>query len=101
MREWQHKDLAERWKNMPLREQMLNIGSKLSRTLKWKNKGNKEYMEKSFFLVLELIDMTIDTGKYNYKEFTRLREILCDFILGKNEYNISDNIINYFTKFAE
>lgn len=39
----QHKGLATgRWAQMSLAEQMLNIGSEISRANRWKSKGNRE-----------------------------------------------------------
>ena len=39
--EYQHKELAAgRWAQMSLAEQMLNIGSEVSRANRWKAKGN-------------------------------------------------------------
>ena len=39
----QHKTLEDgRWANMPFIEQMANIGSEISRTANWKEKGNEK-----------------------------------------------------------
>ena len=35
--EFQHKDLAGRWAQMSLAEQMLNIGSEVSRANRWRS----------------------------------------------------------------
>jgi hypothetical protein len=86
----QHKELAAgRWAEMPLALQMLNIGSEISRANRWKSKGNQNQVERAVFRGLELIDLTIDAqrGKHSLKEFTRMREAVCDYYLGENIYN--------------
>ena len=73
---------------MPLSLQMLNIGSEISRANRWKAKGNQTQVERAVFRALELIDLTIEAqrGKHNLKEFTRMRETICDYYLGNNFY---------------
>lgn len=86
----QHKALAEgRWAEMPLSLQMLNIGSEISRANRWKAKGNQNQVERAIFRALELIDLTIEVqrGKHCLKEFSRMREAICDHYLGENAYN--------------
>lgn len=86
----QHKSLANgRWAEMPLSMQMLNIGSEISRANRWKAKGNSQQVERAVFRALELIDLTIEAqrGKHSLKEFTRMREVICDYYLGDNFYN--------------
>ena len=85
----QHKTLAAgQWAEMPLSLQMLNIGSEISRANRWKAKGNQTQVERAVFRALELIDLTIEAqrGKHNLKEFTRMRETICDYYLGNNFY---------------
>lgn len=85
----QHKELAAgRWAEMPLSMQMLNIGSEISRANHWKAKGNQNQVERAVFRALELIDLTIEAqrGKHSLKEFTRMRETVCDYYLGDNFY---------------
>lgn len=85
----QHKELAAGcWAEMPLALQMLNIGSEISRANRWKSKGNQNQVERAVFRALELIDLTIDAqrGKHNLKEFTRMREAVCNYYLGDNFY---------------
>jgi len=48
----QHKELAEgRWKDLSLCEQMANIGSEVSRTIKWKEKQNLIQSQKAIYHV--------------------------------------------------
>lgn len=87
---YQHESLAAgRWAEMTLANQMLNIGSEISRANKWRTKGKEEQVEKAVYRALELIDLTIDAqrGKHSLKEFLRLREVVCDYYLGENEWH--------------
>ena len=60
MTEYQHKTLAAgRWEDLPFHKQMANIGSEISRAIKWKRKNNEEQMQKAVTRCLELIDLTV------------------------------------------
>jgi hypothetical protein len=87
--EFQHKDLAAgRWAQMSLAEQMLNIGSEVSRANRWKAKGNMEQCHRAADRALELVSLTIDAqrGKHNLGEFCRLYEVLADYYYSDNYY---------------
>jgi len=45
---------------LTLCEQMANIGSEVSRALKWMEKGNPEYSRKAAARALELLELGID-----------------------------------------
>ena len=99
-----HKTLAAgRWEEFSLVEQMANIGSEVERSIKWKEKNDKDRFEKSFERMLELIDLTL-ADKKNFgrlKEVARVREALVDFLYFDNVYNsTSDFFRNYFLQFA-
>lgn len=100
---FQHESLAAgRWAEMSLSNQMLNIGSEISRANKWRAKGKKEQVEKAVFRALELIDLTTEAqrGKHSLKEFVRLREVVCDYYLGENEWNTDgESLQRYFDCF--
>lgn len=89
MSEYQHSGLAAgRWTEMSLAEQMLNIGSEVSRANRWKAKGNEEQCHRAADRALELLTLTIDAqrGKHDLGEFCRLYEVLADYYYGDNEY---------------
>jgi len=89
MIEYQHKELASgRWSQMSLAEQMLNIGSEVSRANRWKSKKNIEQCHRAADRALELLSITIDTqrGKHDLGEFCRLYEVLADYYYGNNVY---------------
>lgn len=87
--EFQHKELAAgRWAEMTFAQQMLNIGSEISRANRWRTKGNQEQCQRAVYRALELLYLTIaaQQGRHSLKELTRLYEIICDYYLGDNEY---------------
>ena len=105
------------WEKIPFHQQMGNIGSEVSRMLRWKRKGNHERSEKAFYRALELLDLTIstaqktrisnDTGSENnkgsgrLKELCRAREELCDFFLEAGTMGTDpESLMRYYDQFA-
>lgn len=89
-----HKQAAAgRWFQFNINEQMANIGSEVERTIIWREK-NKEFSEKAFFRALDLLDLTLADKKGRtfgrLKELARVREMLCDYFYGDNEWKSSD-----------
>ena len=87
--EFQHKDLAAgRWAQMSLAEQMLNIGSEVSRANRWKSKGNEAQCHRAADRALELVSLTIDANKERagLRELCRLYEVLADYYYADNYY---------------
>jgi len=92
-----HKELAAgRWFELPLIEQLANIGVDVERTIRWKNKGELEYSKDAFERVLELIDLTVadpkNKGRGSLREILRVREALVDHFVYDNEYGTTDEI---------
>jgi len=86
----QHRSLAEgRWLELSFFEQMANIGSEVERSIKWKEKGKKEYFEKSFERAMELFDLTIEDKRNlgRLKEIIRAKEFFADFMIGDNVFH--------------
>lgn len=100
----QHKNLAcGRWRQMPLCEQMANIGGEVSRSLNWQKKGNTEYCQKAAARALELLDLSLDSAKSfpKLKELARLREAVVDYFYGSNQFSSSERLWrNYFDPFS-
>jgi len=100
---YQHQNLASgRWAEMPFFEQMANVGSEVGRTIRWRNKGNKEYSQMAFERVIELLDFTIadHKNKRRLKELARLRETLADYFQFNNDYHSTDESwSDYFYSF--
>jgi hypothetical protein len=99
----QHKDLdLDKWEKLTLVEQLANIGSEVERTIKWREKGNKDYSQQAFYRALELIDLTLQTplAYHRLKEIARVREALVDFFVGDNIYkSTSESWKKYFFAF--
>jgi len=90
---YQHRELASgRWKELSLTEQMANIGSEVSRALRWQKKGNSEYCEKAVSRALELLDLSLEcAGSFSQlKEMARLREAVVDYFYGENRFSSSE-----------
>ena len=101
--EFQHKDLANgRWAQMTLGEQMLNIGSEVSRANRWRSKGNEEQCHRAADRALELVSLTIDAHKNRagLRELCRLYEVMADFYYDKNIYQTNPQQLHrYFDRF--
>lgn len=101
---YQHVSLAQgRWAEMSLAEQMLNIGSEISRANRWRAKGNEQQCRNAAYRALELVALTIDAqrGKHALGEFTRLYEVIGDYYLCDNAYHSDGpSLQKYFDKFA-
>ena len=101
---YQHNDLYERWNELSFPEQMLNIGSEVSRALKWENK-KKERSESAFFRSLELIHFTsksLYNNGYSHriKEMGRAKEVLYDYFYGGNVYKSNpQSLLKYYNDF--
>ena len=100
----QHKELSEgKWAKMSIVEQMGNVGSEVSRCIKWKNLNDKRNSTFAFERALELLDMTIQDQKNikRLRELTRVREAFIDFIEFDNQYQSTDSQWNkYFLDFG-
>lgn len=100
-----HTNLTqERWNTLSIHQQLANVGTDVSRAIRWKNKGNLEYSQQALDRALELLDLTIQDQKYKgrgaLRELLRTREALKDYFLGDNQYFTNDEIWhNYFLHF--
>ena len=100
-----NKTLAEgRWGTFSLAEQLGNIGSEVERAIEWKESGDEKESMKALHRGLELFDLSLQDRRWDYpklKEIARAREIVCDFLVGENEYGSDEKFLNdYFTQFA-
>lgn len=99
-----HKTLESgKWQELTLKEQMGNIGSEVSRAIRWKNKDEKLYGA-AIERALELLDFTLRDPRWlgtRRKEIARVRELICDAVFGKKEYHTTlENLDRYFFQFA-
>lgn len=100
----QHKTLADgRWQELSLVEQLGNIGSEIHRALMFKEKDEKQYQDATD-RSLELMDLTLSDRRWNglrLRELARVREMICDAILGGKEYGTTfEYLDDYFFGFA-
>jgi hypothetical protein len=102
----QHRDLAAgRWWELSLFEQLGNIGSEVSRAIKWSGR-NDDLSRGAFERALELFDLTLDDPRHRQsasrlRELARAREVVVDYFDGANEYrSTASNLQKYFDEFA-
>ncbi len=85
-----HSDEARRdWKNHTITYQMGNIGSEVSRSLKWTAKGNEKRANAAIDRALELFDFTIEANRNNHARLSEVlvaREEFCDYFFGNNSW---------------
>ena len=98
-----HQELSNGgWQRLSLAEQLGNIGSEISRAMKWQNK-DKNIFNNTIDRALELFDLTLDDPRWigRHQEIARAREIFCDIIFGDNQYKTSfSDLLRYFNNFA-
>ena len=99
-----HSDaILQKWSELTLAEQMGNIGSEVSRMIKWRN-YNSDIAERAFERMLELLSATIScqTEGHRLRELTRVRELMVsDWYSTQSADDVSwDGFNQYFTQFA-
>lgn len=106
MRDLRHGEgFVERWCTLSLAEQLGNVGSEVSRALKWRSR-NPTIARGAVDRALELIDVTLDDPRHRVsvtrlREICRAREVLLDFLVGTNEYGSTEATLQrYFDAFA-
>lgn len=100
---FQHKELAAgRWHQLSLKEQLGNIGSEVSRAIRWKGKDEKLYIG-AVERALELFDLTLSDPRWKGRrwEIARVREVFCDIVYGDRLYKTSlEDLQRYLDQFA-
>jgi hypothetical protein len=106
MTEWQHQDAARGgWHRLSLAEQFGNIGSEVSRAIRWSAK-NPGTAQAALYRGLELFDLMLDDPRHRasaarLREIARAREVVVDFLAGSNEYgSTGPSLQKYFDQFA-
>ena len=102
----QHRELAEgRWWTLSLFEQLGNVGSEVSRAIRWTSR-NPNMAQGAFYRALELMDLTLSDPRHRQsparlREIARTREVLVDFFAGSNEYGSNAlSLQKYFDAYA-
>ena len=102
----QHRDAASGgWWVLSLAEQLGNIGSEVSRAVKWTTR-NPSTAQAAFYRALELFDLTLADPRHRssparLRELARAREVVADFFGGPNEYgSAAPSLQKYFDAYA-
>lgn len=95
--------ILQKWSELSLAEQLGNIGSEVSRMIKWRNR-NPDIAERAFERTLELLNATISCQAEGcrLKELTRVRELMISDWYSTQSTNIAswDGFNRYFMQFA-
>jgi hypothetical protein len=98
-----HTSLAEgRWQSLSLAEQLGNVGSEISRAIRWKDKDARLF-DGALTRALELLDLTLDDPRWKsrLKELARARELVADAWCGGEQYGtLLEDLDRYFFHFA-
>ena len=84
-------------------EQLANIGTEVARAARAKAQGNGVRLQQHFDLVLELFEFTLGDDRWRGQrvEIGRSRELVCDYLVGENEYgSTAETLDAYFLPFA-
>ena len=100
-----HSEEAHRdWLSKPIAYQMGNIGSEVSRSLKWSAKGNQARADKAIDRALELFDFTIESNSKNHARLTEIlkaREEFCNYFFDNNSFHTDPvKMQKYYDGFA-
>jgi hypothetical protein len=93
----------ERWGRLSLAEQLANIGAEVARAARARARRDDRRLQQHFDLALELFDLTLDDQRWRAQriEVARMREIVCDFLAGDNEYeSTAESLDAYFLPFS-
>jgi hypothetical protein len=106
MTDVRHRDLAAgRWWELSLTEQLGNIGSEISRTIRWQSR-NPDVAREALYRALELFDLTLADRRHHQsparlREIARAREVVADFFAGSNQYGATARSLQkYFDAYA-
>ena len=95
------KLIAESWFKFSLFEQLGNIGSEVSRSIKARGTHARYWGAVSRALDLFYLTVADPRWKGRRKEILRVRELFCAAVLESNEYNTSlEDLDKYFHYFA-
>ena len=91
----------EGWFKLTLVEQLANIGSEVSRSIKGRGKHARYWGAVSRTLDLFYLTIADPRWKGRRKEILRVRELFCAAVLESTEYNTSlEDLDKYFRYFA-
>lgn len=94
---------AGRWFELSLVEQLANVGSEVGRAARARSRGHEQGLAAALDRTLELFDLTLADERWagRRREIARAREVVCDFLVGDNEYgSTAESLDRYFLAFA-
>ena len=95
-------EFQNKWHSLPLAEQFGNIGSEISRAIKWKEKDPEVY-QRALDRAFDLIDLSMSDPRWRgrLKEIVRFRESVGDAMEDGAEYQSSfEALERYCTQFV-
>ncbi|MES2208887.1 MAG: hypothetical protein V4515_01715 [Chloroflexota bacterium] len=104
VRTFHREAAAGEWFDLSLMAQLGNIGTEVARAARAVQAGNETRAWNALVRALELFDLTIADRRWRgpeLRELCRAREVVCDFLVGDNEYASSAaSLDRYFLPFA-
>ena len=97
-------DREIKWFEMSVGMQISNIGSEVSRAIRYKNKGDKQKQINFCNKAIEFLNIIKQDPKnaHRQREFDFCIEELRDYFLGNNEYNTTDEMLTkYYDAFLK
>ena len=91
----------DRWEQMSISEQMMNIGGELERAIAWKNKNDFEKMNHFLNKVREWMGLTIADPKNRgrIRELELVQEEYEDFFGENQSKNQEETLMKYWNSF--
>lgn len=97
-------EVRQNWGEHSIMYQMGNIGSEVSRSLKWTKQGNTARAAKAIDRALELFDFTIEANVCNHARLTEVlkaREEFCDYFFNDNSWHTNpEQMQKYYDGFV-
>lgn len=92
------RTVAERWYQMSVQEQISNIGSEVTRAIRWKNKNDTEKSLHFLNAALDFLALSQSDPKNRNRiqEFGFCREELIDYFIGENIYQTTDAMLTKY-----
>lgn len=86
------------WFEMPVSMQISNIGSEVSRAIRYKNKGDNTKATNFCNKAIEFLKIIEEDPKNKHRkgEFDFCIEELTDYFLGTNEYHTNDTMLKKY-----
>jgi hypothetical protein len=97
-------DRALRWFQKSVSEQLANVGSEVSRAIRWENKGDHVKKMNFYRKAIDFLELSEQDPKNQkrLKELSLLKEELEDYFEGENLYMTTDKVLlRYYDSFLQ